>query len=155
MADLDEIEAIKRLKYKYLRCLDLKLWAEMEECFTEDAASAYGDGQYSYSGRTQIMDFLRNVLGSPSMISSHKVHHPEIDLTGPKSATGIWALEDTVIETTANVTIRGAAYYRDEYVKIDGQWKIKFTGYERIFEERGSRKDTPSLTLSANRWAAR
>jgi len=27
--DLVEIEAIKRLKYRYLRCLDLKLWDEL------------------------------------------------------------------------------------------------------------------------------
>ena len=32
--DLVEIELIKRLKYKYARCLDQKLWDEIAECFT-------------------------------------------------------------------------------------------------------------------------
>ena len=32
--DLVEIELIKRLKYKYARCLDQKLWDEIGECFT-------------------------------------------------------------------------------------------------------------------------
>jgi hypothetical protein len=27
--DLVEVEAIKRLKYRYMRCLDQKLWDEM------------------------------------------------------------------------------------------------------------------------------
>ena len=34
-ADLVEIEAIKRVKYAYMRCLDQKLWDELEGCFTE------------------------------------------------------------------------------------------------------------------------
>jgi bile-acid 7alpha-dehydratase len=153
MTDLHEIEAIKRLKYKYLRCLDQKLWPELAECLTEDATSAYSDGKYSYSGRDQIMEFLRGALGPRTMISSHRVHHPEIDLTSPTTATGIWALEDTVIETKANITIRGAAFYHDEYVKVDGRWKIRSTGYTRTFEEIVSHRDTPSLQLTANCWA--
>jgi bile-acid 7alpha-dehydratase len=154
MVDLQEVEAIKRLKYKYLRCLDQKLWAELAQCFTEDATSAYSDGKYSFSGRDKIMEFLRGALGPRTMISSHRVHHPEIDLTTPTTATGIWALEDTVIETNTNITIRGAAFYHDEYVKSGGQWKIKSTGYTRTFEEVVSRRDTPSLQLTANCWAS-
>lgn len=153
MSSLEEIEAIKRLKYKYLRCLDQKLWREIEECFTEDATAAYGDGKYSFAGRDKIIEFLAGALGPKSMISSHRVHHPEIDLTGPSNASGVWALEDTVIETNANITIRGAAYYSDEYVKVGGSWKIKSTGYRRVFEEIESRSDTPSLKLTANCWA--
>ncbi len=154
MADLHEIEAIKRLKYKYLRCLDLKQWDEMAECFTADATAAYGDGKYSFAGRDQIMQFLRDALGSPSIISSHRVQQPEIEFTSPTAATGIWALDDTVIETQSKSTIRGAAFYYDEYVKVHEQWKIKATGYQRLFEERLSRNDTPSWHLTANRWAA-
>jgi hypothetical protein len=153
MVDLQDIEAIKRLKYRYVRCLDLKRWAEVEECFIEDATSAYGDGKYSFSGRDKIMEFLRGALGASTIITSHRVHQPEIDLTSPTAATGVWALEDVVIETNAKLTIRGSAFYTDEYVKVDGQWKIKSTGYQRIFEEMASRDDTPSLQLTANRWA--
>ena len=32
MADLHEIEAIKRLKYRYCRCLDQKLREDLEQC---------------------------------------------------------------------------------------------------------------------------
>jgi len=155
MADLQEIEAIKRLKYVYLRCLDEKRWAEMAECFTADATAAYGDGQYSFAGRDAIMQFLRDALGGTNMITSHRVQQPEIDLTSATTATGTWALDDTVIETSSNTVIRGAAFYHDEYVKLGDQWKIKATGYRRLFEERFSRSDTPSWRLTANRWAAK
>src|SRR5512140_2710466 len=99
MADLQEIEAIKRLKYMYCRCLDEKRWDEMVECLTEDATAAYGDGAYSFASRAQIMQFLRDALGGHHMVTTHRVHQPEIDLTSATTATGIWALDDVVIET--------------------------------------------------------
>jgi len=45
--ELVEIEAIKRLKYKYLRCIDQKRWDELAETFTEGATCSYGDGKFS------------------------------------------------------------------------------------------------------------
>ncbi len=150
MDDLREIEAIKRLKYKYFRCLDLKLWDEMRECFVEEATSAYGDGKYSFNGREQILKFLKEFMDRPTVLSAHHGHHPEIDLTSPTTAVGIWALADVFIDLDANITLRGAAFYRDQYVKVNGKWKIKSTGYNRTYEEVESRADTPSLKITAN-----
>ena len=152
MPDLQEIEAIKRLKYKYLRCLDQKRWAELAKCFTKDATSAYSGGKFSFEGRDAIMEFLESAMGADSFLSSHTVHHPEIEITSETTATGVWALHDTVIETSANIMIRGAAFYEDEYVKVDGEWKIQSTGYERTYEETLSRGDIPSLKLTQNCW---
>jgi len=152
MIDLQDLEAIKRLKYKYMRCVDRKLWDEMAECFTEDATSAYGDGKFSFTGRDAIIDFLRNSMSADTVLTAHHVHHPEIDFTGPDTARGIWAMEDTFIELGAGITIRGAAFYEDEYVKVGGNWKIKHTGYKRTFEEMVARADTPSLQVTANCW---
>ena len=152
MDELREIDAIKRLKYRYMRCLDLKLWDEMQECFVPEATSAYSGGQYSYDGRDAIVGFFRDAMG-PEMITSHHVHHPEIELTSETTATGVWALEDTVIHTQHDFTLRGAAFYRDDYVKRDGQWRILHTGYERVYEEMQPRKDVPGLKLTQNMWA--
>ncbi len=148
MLDLHELEAIKQLKYRYMRCIDQKRWEELAECFSEDATSSYGGGKFSYTGREEIMKFLVQAMDRPSFLSSHRVHQPEITFTGETTATGIWALEDTVIDLQFGITLRGAAFYRDDYVKIDGQWKIQHTGYERTFEEVQSRKDLAGLTLT-------
>ena len=51
MTDLHELEAIKRLKYKYLRCLDQKLWDEIGALFTADATCSYSGGKYAFAGR--------------------------------------------------------------------------------------------------------
>ena len=147
---LVEIEAVKRLKYRYVRCLDQKLWDELEGCFTPDATASYGGGAYQFEGREAILAFLRDSMGSESFLSSHRVHHPEIDLTGPTTARGIWALDDVVILPELGLTIRGAAFYTDEYVKADGDWRIRSTGYKRTFEELQPRSD--DITLTASWW---
>jgi hypothetical protein len=150
--DLQEIEAIKRLKYKYFRCLDQHRWDEMRDCFTEDATSAYSGGKYSFQGRESILKFLIDAMDRPTVVSAHQGHHPEIDLTGPTTAVGIWALSDVFIDLQANITVRGAAFYHDEYVKVGGQWKIKSTGYERTYEEFENRAEIPSLQITENRF---
>jgi hypothetical protein len=153
-ADLVEIHAIERLKYTYLRCLDQKLWDELEGCFTEDATASYGGGAAVFNDRDGIMEFLRTAMGSTSMLTSHKCHHPEIDLTGPDTAKGVWALEDVVVLSgkggAGGVTIRGAAFYTDDYVKVGGEWRIKHTGYKRTYEEIQSRDGVPGLRLTAD-----
>ena len=139
MFDLQEIEAIKRLKYKYMRCLDNKLWEEMAECFAENATCSYSGGKYEFSGRETILNFFRESMDPAHILSSHTVHHPEIDITSDTTARAEWGLEDVFINEEMGITVRGAAYYKDEYVKVGDTWKIKHTGYERAYEEMESR----------------
>ena len=153
-ADLLEIHAIERLKYRYLRCLDQKLWDDLEACFTPDATASYGGGAYELDGRDAIMEFLRTAMGSTGMLTSHKCHHPEIDLDGAREATGVWALEDVVVHQDLGLTIQGAAFYVDRYVKDDdGRWLIKHTGYKRTYEELFPRASIAGLQLTADWWA--
>ena len=90
MADIDwkDLEAIKRLKYKYQRCIDTKEWEELRECFTEDATAAYSSGKFSFEGREAILKFLQGAMGADSFHSSHVVSHPEIDFVDERNATG-------------------------------------------------------------------
>lgn len=134
-ADLVEIELIKQLKHRYMRCLDLKRWDEIETCFTVDAVASYSAGKYRFEGRDRIVGFFREAMSRPGFLSSHRAHEPEITLEGPDRARGRWALDDWVIDTDRDVTIHGAAFYADVYAKQDGAWRIAETGYERLFEE--------------------
>ena len=150
--DLVEISEIKSVKYRYMRALDQKLWDGLAECLTEDASAAYSGGKYAYEGREAILSFLREAMGAETFLSSHRVTHPEITLTGPTTAEGTWALNDVVIITDMDLVIQGAAFYNDEYVKVDGHWKIHSTGYRRTYEETFSRADIASLNLTASWW---
>jgi hypothetical protein len=148
--DLVELEAIKRLKYRYLRLIDTKEWDELTTLFVPEATATYSDGKYSFDGRDAIMGFLSDAMASKNMLTSHKVHHPEIELLDPSTARAVWALEDVVVHLDYNMTIRGAAFYTDEYVKVDGEWKIKHTGYERVYEEMEPRSS--DIKLTAKKW---
>jgi len=151
-ADLVEIELIKRLKYKYMRCLAQKLWDEMADCLTEDAVAAYSGGKYTFAGRDAILEFFRRAMGKTSFLSSHRVHHPEIDLTGPATATGTWALEDVVVDASRDFALRGAAFYTDAYVKQADRWRIARTSYKRTYEEVWSRSQPGPHRLTASWW---
>jgi hypothetical protein len=146
--DLIAIEEIKRLKYKYVRCLDQKRWDEIAECFVPDAVASYGGGAWAFDGRDAIVEFLRSSMGSQQFLSAHRVGQPEIDVTGPDTAAGTWALMDLVLQLEFGVDIRGAAFYEDTYVKVDGAWKIKSTGYKRTYEELQPR--AAEITLTAH-----
>lgn len=150
--DWEALEAIKRLKYKYMRCLDQKRWDEIAECFTKDATAAYSGGKYAFQGREAIVGFLSRAMGAETFLSCHRVSHPEIDLEGPDAARGTWALEDTVIETAWGLTIRGAAFYEDRYVRTPDGWRIQHTGYKRTYEEIQPRANVEGLRLTAHWW---
>ena len=150
--DLVDIELVKRLKYRYLRCLDQKLWDELGSCFTADAVAEYSGGKYRHEGAEAIVAWISNAMGSTGMLTSHCCHHPEIDIDGD-TATGTWALEDVVVHTDFDVTIRGSAFYEDSYVRTADGWRIAYTGYKRTYEEMFPRAGIEGLRLTASRWA--
>ena len=145
---LEEIEAIKRLKYRYWRHLDLKEWDDLAGCFAPDATVSYGDGQYSFRGVDAIMGFLRESLSKErGSVTIHQGHHPEIELTGPTAAKGTWALYNYMFNEPQNRGIRIGAYYYDDYVKIGGEWKFQHIGYQTLFHEEWRRDELESLVL--------
>ena len=155
--DLAALEEIRRVKYRYLRCVDLKLWDEIGDVFTADATVDYGTRALGkpikLSGRDEIVAFLRDSLG-PGIVTVHFASQPEIAVDGD-TARGTWAFEDTVIATEYRMVITGAAFYEDRYARgQDGRWRIAHTGYVRTYEAALSLDDLPSFRLTSNRWAS-
>lgn len=148
MSKLEEIEAIKQVKYRYFRCLDTKKWDELAETLTDDAVAAYDSGKYSYEGRDAILKFLSDSLDDPKIVSRHQGHHPEIEITSDTTARATWYLEDYVIFGSMGdngVELSGAGFYHDEYVKAEGRWRISRTGYVRTYEQFRARDGAPQL----------
>lgn len=156
--DLIALEEIRQTKYRYLRCVDLKLWDDLADTLTEDAVAVYGTRVFGdplrLEGRAAIVDYMRANLG-PGVITTHFAGHPEIEIDGDgDGASGTWCFDDTIIATDFRVLIRGSAFYEDTYRRCaDGRWRISGTGYERTYEFTVSLDDLPSLNLIANRWA--
>ncbi len=147
---VDDISAISRLKFRYLRTLDTKEWEEFADTMIPEATATYSE-YLQFESRDAFLAFMRNTLG-PHVITEHRCDHPEIDVDGD-TATGTWYLADTVLIPEHNMLLRGAAFYTDRYVRCeDGQWRIAHTGYERSYEVVLSLSDLPSLRLTSSRW---
>ncbi len=149
--DQDDREAIKALKYAYMRCLDQKNWDELGTLLCEDATAAYSGGKYSFAGRDAIVAFAADNMGREQFHSSHRVHHPEIRLDGDR-AEATWALEDIVIDSEWNFLLVGAAFYEDRYVREGGRWLIEHTGYRRTFEFTLPTTSIEGFALTASWW---
>lgn len=154
--DLQALEEIRTLKYRYFRTLDLKQWDDFAATLDPEIEARYGTHvmgkELVFDSREAVVEFMRNNTG-PSIVTTHVANHPEIVVDGD-TATGSWLFEDTVIATEFNVLIRGSGYYTDRYRKgADGIWRIAATSYVRIYESSQSLADTPSHTLISNMWA--
>lgn len=136
MADLEEIAAIKRVKYRYLRALDTKHWDDFADTLTEDIVGDYGSSMgksLHFTDRDALVAFMRTAMPA-GVLTEHRVSHPEITLDDGDEAEGRWYLQDRVIVPEHNFMLFGAAFYRDRYRKTSHGWKICATGYERTYE---------------------
>lgn len=134
-AEPADIAAIEQVKYRYLRTLDTKHWAEFADTLTEDVAGDYGSSlgeELHFTNRADLVDYMRSALG-PGIITEHRVTHPEITVTGDE-AVGTWYLQDRVIVAEFDFMLIGAAFYHDRYRRTTHGWRISATGYDRTYE---------------------
>ncbi|HEX2214515.1 MAG TPA: nuclear transport factor 2 family protein [Mycobacterium sp.] len=135
-ADLVEVEAIKQLKARYCRLLDTKQWDAWRAIFTDDFVSDTSEaGGKVIDGADEFVAFTRKSLRNQATV--HQVHAPEIEITSPTTARGVWALED-VVRFGPGVNLRGYGHYTETYEKADGQWRIKGSKLTRLREDIGN-----------------
>lgn len=149
---MDDLEQIRRLKYRYLRTLDTKDWDGFADCFVPSATGRYAG--LDLDGRDAIVDYMRTNL-TDAVITLHQCHHPEIDLHpgqegAPDTATGVWYLQDKVIVEAFDYVLEGAAFYDDSYVRTDDGWRISATGYRRTYEMTHRLSELPGVTVRIN-----
>jgi len=121
---LVDIEAIKQLKSRYCRLIDLKEWETLGHLFTEDVHVDLGD-EGRFSTRSSFIDYLRERFAGATTV--HQAHLPEIELEGPDRATGLWAMDDHVevtIQDGRRVHTQAYGYHEEQYRKLDGVWRV-------------------------------
>jgi SnoaL-like domain len=129
----DDVEAIKQLKARYFRLIDTKDWDRLAAVFTGDVEiDVSGDGGGITRGATEFVSFLRSVIGNA--ITVHHGHTPEIEVTSPTTARGIWALEDQLWwpEGGPVAHMHGFGHYHETYEKTDAGWRIKSLTITRL-----------------------
>ena len=133
-----DIWALQQLKARYFRYMDTKQWALWRDLFTddmvfymEDSALPSTDEPITTSG-DDFVEYVSDLV--TSTVTVHQGHMPELEITGDRTAKGIWAMFDFVDNPEEGVpTIHGYGHYHEDYEKgDDGQWRIKVLRLTRL-----------------------
>jgi uncharacterized protein (TIGR02246 family) len=139
VSERDDLEEIKRLKARYFRTLDRKEWSGFAQVFAREAVMEVPEAGMVRRGRDAIVASVSAALEGTRTV--HHGHMPEIDVTGPDTARGIWAMFDYVewpaSESGERIGFHGYGHYLEEYVREDGQWRIARLLLSRIRVDRG------------------
>ena len=127
---MDDLEAIRQLKARYFRTMDTKDWDGMRQVFTADVVmDTTESGGGLVTGADEFLAFLREALDGATTV--HQGHMPEIELTSPTTATGIWALEDR-LRWPDGSAMDGYGHYHETYVKGPDGWRIASSKLTRL-----------------------
>ncbi|WP_285031654.1 nuclear transport factor 2 family protein [Mycolicibacterium sp. lyk4-40-TYG-92] len=128
----DDIEAIGQLKARYFRFMDTKDWASWRSVFASDVVGIFDNAvstggedapaNQTWHGADSLVSSIRATIGECTTV--HHGHTPEVALTSPTTATGIWAMAD-IVEFPDGSVLHGAGHYHETYTKIDGDWRIQ------------------------------
>jgi len=121
---LEDIEAIKRLKYDYFFFCDTKQPENVRGCFVDGPVHIdYGQiGVFDH--RDALVAVFTELACHDHMVEMHHAQNPRIDLVDRSRAMGSWGLYYYLIDTRENSVTQLGAYYEDEYRKVDGNWLI-------------------------------
>jgi len=115
---MEDIEAIKNLKNRYVFSIDTGRLEDAIATFSEKAVADYGVLGL-YKGRKAIGDFLT----AGSTFSVHHLHNPQIEIVTDTTAKGTWELQAMIHLVATDKAYWMVGYYTDEYVKERGGWK--------------------------------
>jgi hypothetical protein len=126
----EDLEALKQLKARYCRTMDTKDWAGMRKVFTDNVIVDSSDsGGNVMTGADEFLAFLQGAIGDA--VTVHHCHTPEIELTSPTTASGVWAMED-MLRWPNGTELHGYGHYHEVYEKREGVWRIASTRLTRL-----------------------
>jgi hypothetical protein len=133
LAQLEAIEAIKQLKYRYCAyCDDKYNPSGIAALFTEDGIWE-GESFGRHVGRAAITAHFQRVSGE-IVFAAHLALNPIIEVDDD-TATGKWRL--IIPATVITSGIKEARWlwgaYDDHYVRVDGVWMFKRLSFPSIF----------------------
>ncbi len=130
LARLEDIEAIKALKHRYLQAADRKDLDVFRASFVEDAICDYGP-LGSFEGREALVEMFGSVARKQradgngfAVFDMHTAGTPVIEVDGPDTASGTWSMRFRQVDTEARSETLSAMEYADTYRRVDGEWRI-------------------------------
>lgn len=122
-----DIEAIKQLKGRYCICVANEQWDTFFTLFTEDLEFVTPSGEKVYTPRSEFHAMHKKSLQDPKVWGVVRCFTPIITITGPDTASGIWAMEDVHIYpgSDPHVGHHGYGHYHENYVRTADGWRFK------------------------------
>lgn len=125
LALLEDIEAIRQLKARYLNACDRQDPEAVRRCFAEGEVIIDMADFGHCENRDEFVDGIFVPRGCHEFVlDMHHCANPEIDVLGGGLASGTWSLIYRNINTQAKTLTLLSALYHDEYTKLDGEWKV-------------------------------
>ena len=136
--DLLALEAIRQLKASYCRFVDTKQWDRLAVLLLPETR-LYGFGSVGDGGTpAEFVAGLSKRLAR--VISVHHVLNPEIGLTSPDTARGIWPMMDYLEfpegegphEAPGSRGFMGWGHYEEEYRRTADGWRFSYMRLSRL-----------------------
>lgn len=127
LAALEDKEAIRLLKSRYLRACDLKQVEAVRDCFAPGPIRIAYQNFPEFTDRDAFVAVYEQMACQGGVYDLHHATNWDITLTGADSATGLWSLNFRTILTGPRHVVRLVVEYEDQYTRADGRWWISET----------------------------
>lgn len=125
LSALEDLERIRTLKYHYWRSIDQRNFAAVEACFASERLEVDYELFGSFERREDMVAAIRQAVSATKVQDFHHGQNPEVRLTGPETAAGLWDVYYFMLDPESGTTLQLSGAYEDEYVREADGWKIR------------------------------
>ncbi len=126
---LEDTEAIRALKARYLAACDRKDPKAFRACFLDGPVHIDYGRLGVFDNADALVKVFTEIACHEHMVEMHHGVNPQIEILDGSRARGTWGLQYLLIDTKTKSLTQMAGYYEDEYRKPDNAWKISRTRF--------------------------
>jgi hypothetical protein len=133
LARMEDRDAIQRLQNVYGYYIDNRMWRELADLFADEGASMEIGRRGNYLGKERIHRFLRDVLGGGrwGLLKHEIINHIQLQMVlsladdRQTARARCRAIVQGNSPPGSGKMLWAEGIYENEYVKEDGDWKIR------------------------------
>lgn len=135
LLELINKKEIEELRYRYWYALLDKNVERLLDLFADDVRLDYGFG-IELTSKAEIKDFFDQLLGSETLrLQVPRGANGLVEFTSDTTGKGRWMVEAITVNRDEPLATLGSVQYFEEYVKVDGQWKLSRMKNEYLYFE--------------------
>ena len=121
---LEDIEAIRTLKARYLNACDQKDSARVRSCFANGRVVVDCDYRGVFDTADEFVTYYTGAACHDFVFDKHQAGNAEIDIIDDTYARALWCLDYRNVNTRDRMLTLMSVFYHDMYEKVGGEWKI-------------------------------